>query len=177
MSWHCSGVYWTTAPKGIGYVGRVLVEINPFDNNAFIIYLICVTIAPALLCTGIYLCLTRIVTIYGTSLSRFKPRTYTIVFCGCDLFSLVLRGREGVLRPQPYRCLGKIPVRISSLSVWFSESFLWFSSRFAAPGLPYGWGRISAGRRFVGIASSLLFKGLLYGMLSLRLAVSQDHLK
>lgn len=92
MSWHCSGVYWTTAPKGIGYVGRVLVEINPFDNNAFIIYLICVTIAPALLCTGIYLCLTRIVTIYGTSLSRFKPRTYTIVFCGCDLFSLVLWG-------------------------------------------------------------------------------------
>jgi hypothetical protein len=59
MSWHCSGVYWTAAPKGIGYVGRVLVEINPFDNNAFLIYLICVTMAPALLCTGIYLCLTH----------------------------------------------------------------------------------------------------------------------
>lgn len=113
MSWHCPGVYCTAAPKGIGYVGRVSVEINPFDNNAFLIYLICVTIAPALLCTGIYLCLTRIVTIYGTSLSRFKPRTCTIVFCSCDLFSLVLRGLGGGIAATAVSLSRKIPIKIS----------------------------------------------------------------
>ena len=96
----------------IGYVGRVLIEINPSDNNAFLIYLICVTIAPVLLCAGIYLCLARIVTIYGTSLYRFKPCTYTIVFCSCDLFSLVLQGLGGGIAATAVSLSRKTPVRI-----------------------------------------------------------------
>ncbi len=71
------------------------MALDPFINNDFLIYLICVTIAPALLTAAIYLCLARIVTVYGAEISRFRPRTYTIVFCGCDLFSLVLQGLGG----------------------------------------------------------------------------------
>jgi hypothetical protein len=55
------------------------------------------TVAPALLTAAIYLCLARIVTVYGAHLSYFKPRTYTLVFCGCDIISLVLQALGGAL--------------------------------------------------------------------------------
>lgn len=79
----------------IGYVGRVLLHDHPFDNNYFLTYLICLTIAPALLSGSIYLCLSRIVIVYGEHLSRFKPRTYTAFFCTCDFICLVLQGLGG----------------------------------------------------------------------------------
>ena len=44
---------------------------------------------------AIYLCLGRIIVVYGESLSRFKPRTYTFTFMFCDFFSLVLQGTGG----------------------------------------------------------------------------------
>lgn len=81
----------------IGYIGRIMLHNNPFSYNAFIIYLVCLTIAPAFLSGAIYLCLSRIVVIYGESLSRFKPRTYTIVFCSCDFFSLLLQAVGGAI--------------------------------------------------------------------------------
>jgi len=68
---------------------------NPFNDNNFLIYLVCVTIAPAFLTAGIYLCLARIVTVYGAQFSRFRPRTYTLIFCTFDFFSLVLQGLGG----------------------------------------------------------------------------------
>lgn len=85
------------AGEVIGYVGRILLNKNIFDptGNNFIIYIVCLTIAPALLSAGIYLCLGRIVVVFGESISRFRPRTYTFIFCGCDLFSLVLQGAGG----------------------------------------------------------------------------------
>ena len=43
-------------------------------------YLICVTIASVFLTAAIYLCLARIVIVYGENLSIFRPRTYTILF-------------------------------------------------------------------------------------------------
>jgi hypothetical protein len=86
----------------IGYIGRILLWKNPFDptGNDFLIYLVCLTIAPAFLAAGIYLCLARIVVLYGEHLSRFRPRTYTLIFCGCDLFSLVLQAAGGGMASQ-----------------------------------------------------------------------------
>lgn len=81
----------------LGYVGRVLMHNSPFNNNLFLISLVTLTIAPALLTAAIYLCLARIVHVYGAHLSFFKPRTYTLVFCGCDLISLVLQALGGAL--------------------------------------------------------------------------------
>jgi len=59
--------------------------------------LVTLTIAPAFLTAAIYLCLARIIYVYGSELSFFKPRTYTIVFCGCDFISLVLQAAGGAL--------------------------------------------------------------------------------
>ena len=43
-------------------------------------YLICITIAPVFITASIYLCLARIIVVYGEHLSRFRPRFYTITF-------------------------------------------------------------------------------------------------
>jgi len=79
----------------IGYAARIMLHDSPFSNNDFLMYLIVLTIAPAFFTAAIYLCLARIVTIYGENLSRFRPRTYTLVFCGCDVVSLVLQALGG----------------------------------------------------------------------------------
>jgi hypothetical protein len=57
--------------------------------------LIPLTIAPALLTAGIYLCLGRVITAIGSENSRLKPKMYTYIFVGCDLLSLVLQGAGG----------------------------------------------------------------------------------
>jgi hypothetical protein len=72
-----------------------MLHNSPFDNNYFLMYLVTLTIAPALLTAAIYLCLSRIVIVYGPHLSRFAPRTYTLVFCTCDIISLVLQALGG----------------------------------------------------------------------------------
>lgn len=80
-----------------GYIVRVMMNSNPFDSNYFLIYLVCLTIAPAFLSASVYLCLSRIVVIYGESVSRFRPRTYTLLFVCCDFFSLLLQAIGGAI--------------------------------------------------------------------------------
>ncbi|KAJ5496154.1 hypothetical protein N7463_008141 [Penicillium fimorum] len=81
----------------IGYLGRILLHDNPFSFNAFLMYLICLTIAPAFFTGGIYLCLGRIITVYGKEFSRLKARTYTYLFVTCDLISLILQAAGGAI--------------------------------------------------------------------------------
>lgn len=57
--------------------------------------IITLTIAPAFICAAIYLCLARIVVVYGEDISRLKPRTYSITFVAFDFLSLVLQGMGG----------------------------------------------------------------------------------
>ena len=61
----------------LGYVGRIISHHDPFNENGFLLQIICLTIAPAFLAGGIYLCLRRIVYTFGQENSRIKPETYT----------------------------------------------------------------------------------------------------
>ncbi|MCJ1403836.1 hypothetical protein MMC11_007059 [Xylographa trunciseda] len=81
----------------IGYAARVQMHFNPFLSNPFLIYIICLTIAPVFLTAAIYLCLARIIIVYGKQYARFAPRTYTIIFICCDVFSLILQATGGGL--------------------------------------------------------------------------------
>jgi len=55
------------------------------------------TIAPAFLAAGIYLCLSRIVVTFGAQNSRIKPLSYPRIFIPCDLISLMLQAAGGGL--------------------------------------------------------------------------------
>ncbi|RFU23974.1 hypothetical protein B7463_g12363, partial [Scytalidium lignicola] len=81
----------------VRYAGRIMLHDNPFDFNNFIIYLVPLTIAPAFLTGALYLCLSRIIIVYGQQISRFSPRTYTITFMTSNFISLVLQGAGGGL--------------------------------------------------------------------------------
>ncbi|KAH6661881.1 parasitic phase-specific protein PSP-1 [Verticillium dahliae] len=52
---------------------------NRWDENGFLIQICCLTIGPAFLAAGIYLCLRRIVYAYGAENSRIKPEWYTSI--------------------------------------------------------------------------------------------------
>ena len=79
----------------LGYIGRVLAHNDDFSSTPFYLYIVCLTIGPAFLSASIYLCLARIVVVYGPHLSRFAPKTYTYIFIGCDFLSLLLQAAGG----------------------------------------------------------------------------------
>lgn len=79
----------------IGYIGRILLWNNPYDDLGFQIQICCLIISPAFVSGGIYLTLKHIVMNFGERYSRLRARWYTWIFIGCDLFSLVLQGAGG----------------------------------------------------------------------------------
>jgi len=79
----------------IGYVARIQMHFNPFSSNPFLMYLVCLTIGPAFLSAAIYLCLSRIVVVYSESVAWLRPASYTLIFVGCDFFSLLLQAAGG----------------------------------------------------------------------------------
>lgn len=64
-------------------------------------YLICLTIAPVFFAAAIYLCLARIVVVYGTGLwdgaLSFPPRVYAILFITLDFLSMLLQACGGAI--------------------------------------------------------------------------------
>jgi hypothetical protein len=56
----------------IGYVGRGRMHVNPFLKQDFLMYLIPLTIGPVFLAAAVYLCLARIVVVYGWHLSLMR---------------------------------------------------------------------------------------------------------
>jgi hypothetical protein len=66
----------------IGYVGRIQSHQNQWNQNGFLIQIVCLTIAPAFIAGGIYLSLRRVVYAFGPENSRISPEAYTrIVSC------------------------------------------------------------------------------------------------
>ncbi|KAL5119053.1 hypothetical protein ACEQ8H_002977 [Pleosporales sp. CAS-2024a] len=89
----CLGVFGEI----IGYIGRILLYVNPFLMNNFLVNLIPLTLAPALITAGIYLCLGRVLVAIGSDNSRLKPKMYSYIFIGCDVLALILQGVGGGL--------------------------------------------------------------------------------
>ncbi|EEA21738.1 hypothetical protein PMAA_055350 [Talaromyces marneffei ATCC 18224] len=52
---------------------------------------------PAFYSAGLYLCLARIVIVYGEKISRIQPAWYIRIFITCDIISLSLQGGGGEL--------------------------------------------------------------------------------
>lgn len=81
----------------VGYGGRIGLHYNVFIDTWFIMYLCCLTIAPAFFTAAIYLSLSRILAIYGETLSFLRSRSITLIFISCDIISLVLQAVGGAL--------------------------------------------------------------------------------
>ncbi|KAL2222985.1 putative RTA1 domain protein [Thermoascus aurantiacus ATCC 26904] len=79
----------------IGYVGRLLLHRNPWSLDGFKVQIVCLILAPTLICAGIYLTLKHVALAVGPGLSRLQPRLYTWIFIPLDVFCLVLQGVGG----------------------------------------------------------------------------------
>ncbi|KAF1997308.1 RTA1-domain-containing protein [Amniculicola lignicola CBS 123094] len=79
----------------IGYVGRIMMNNNPYDDFGFQMQICCLIISPAFVAGGVYLTLKHIVIHFGEEWSRLKPGLYTWIFICSDIFSLVLQGAGG----------------------------------------------------------------------------------
>ncbi|KND89809.1 Sphingoid long-chain base transporter RSB1 [Tolypocladium ophioglossoides CBS 100239] len=79
----------------LGYAGRIMSWRNPWDENGFLMQICCLTIGPAFMAAGIYLCLRRIVSAFGPENSRIPPEYYTRIFIPCDVISLILQATGG----------------------------------------------------------------------------------
>jgi hypothetical protein len=66
-----------TLTEVLGYAGRVMSWKNPWAEIGFLMQICCLTIAPAFLAAGIYLCLRRIVYVFGKENSLIAPEWYT----------------------------------------------------------------------------------------------------
>jgi hypothetical protein len=58
---------------------------------------VCLTLGPAFISAAIYLCLARIVVVYGEEYSRLKPRTYSLLCASFDLVALLLQSAGGAI--------------------------------------------------------------------------------
>ncbi|KAF2638969.1 RTA1-domain-containing protein [Massarina eburnea CBS 473.64] len=94
---YCATVCLGIIGEMVGYVGRLMVNKNPFPMDNFLINLVPLTVSPALLTGAIYLCLGRVIIAIGAENSRIRPKWYTYIFIGSDLLSLVLQAVGGAI--------------------------------------------------------------------------------
>ncbi|KAH8169445.1 RTA1 like protein [Sarocladium implicatum] len=76
----------------LGYVSRIQMH---FGEKKFLTYIVTITIGPAFFSAAIYLCLARIVIVYGRQLSRLPPAVITTTFMILDAFALGLQAAGG----------------------------------------------------------------------------------
>ncbi|KAI2786374.1 Efflux pump himE [Penicillium oxalicum] len=94
---HLVGMVGGLVLEIVGYVGRILLHYDPFNFNNFVIYLVCLTVAPAFISAVIYICFYRVTMIYGHSLFGLKPRILAIIFICCDVICLILQAAGGAI--------------------------------------------------------------------------------
>lgn len=79
----------------IGYAGRIWSSQNIMNFNAFVMQLVCITLAPCFMMAGIYYVIAQLTLIYGEKYSVLKPMQYSLIFIVCDIISIVLQAIGG----------------------------------------------------------------------------------
>ncbi|GJC82799.1 sphingoid long-chain base transporter RSB1 [Colletotrichum liriopes] len=121
----------------IGYIGRIMSWGNQWEEVGFMIQVCALTIGPAFLAAGIYLCIRQIVTAVGPDNSRIPPAWYTRIFIPCDLTSLILQAVGGALasianhRGEPTHIGDKIMIAGLAFQVLTMLLFMLVAADFA----------------------------------------------
>ncbi|KAH7188323.1 RTA1 like protein-domain-containing protein [Fusarium flagelliforme] len=84
----------------IGYVGRIMMYYNPFSFNAFMIQIVCLTIAPVFYTASIYVTLSKAINYFSPELSRFKPQLFIWIFIPFDIVCLILQAAGGAMSTE-----------------------------------------------------------------------------
>lgn len=85
----------TTGMEVSGYIARVVSHSDIENRDAFLLQYVCLTIAPVFTMAGIYYQLAKLSMIYGPQNSRLKPMTYSYMFIGFDVLSILVQAAGG----------------------------------------------------------------------------------
>lgn len=78
-----------------GYVGRIMMNGNPWSESGFKLQICCLVLGPSFVAAAIYLTLKHFVLYCGPEHSLLKARLYPWIFIGCDFGSIVLQAVGG----------------------------------------------------------------------------------
>ncbi|KAF8873935.1 RTA1-like protein [Infundibulicybe gibba] len=79
----------------VGWSARLWSSISPLASTPFTMQITATIIAPTPLVAANFIILGRIIRRLGPSYSRLSPKLYSIIFCGCDITSLVIQAVGG----------------------------------------------------------------------------------
>ncbi|KAF8878929.1 RTA1-like protein [Infundibulicybe gibba] len=79
----------------VGWSARLWSSISPIASTPFLMQITATIIAPTPLVAANFIILGRIIRQLGPSYSRLSPKLYSIIFCGCDVTSLVIQAAGG----------------------------------------------------------------------------------
>jgi hypothetical protein len=137
---------------------------------------VCLTIGPAFISAAIYLCLARIVAVYGEQYSRLKPRTYSLLFASFDLIALLLQSGGGAIAVTAdtkgfsdtgiYIMLGGLAFQAISLVVFMTLSTRFYLRRRKAVKTSSESNELSDNPEFRGLREAFKFKAFQIGMFS-----------
>ncbi|EKD13372.1 hypothetical protein MBM_08455 [Drepanopeziza brunnea f. sp. 'multigermtubi' MB_m1] len=89
------GLFIGCAIEFAGYIGRIMMHSNPWNDIAFKQQIICLILAPSFVNGGIDLTLKHLVLRFGPQYSLIRPAMYTWVFIGLDAVSILIQAAGG----------------------------------------------------------------------------------
>ncbi|RKL18161.1 hypothetical protein BFJ72_g15247 [Fusarium proliferatum] len=81
----------------IGWAGRTWSSECPYNNNAFLMQITTLIIAPTFFTAGLYVILGALINRLGRQSSVLGPRMYAIVFLTCDVIALIVQAVGGAM--------------------------------------------------------------------------------
>ncbi|KAK3947587.1 RTA1 like protein-domain-containing protein [Pseudoneurospora amorphoporcata] len=79
----------------IGWAGRTWSAKCPYNNDAFLMQITTLIIAPTFFAAALYVLLGMLIRLLGRQTSILSAKWYAIVFCTCDVISLVIQAVGG----------------------------------------------------------------------------------
>lgn len=80
-----------------GYIGRILLNSNPWDSDAFQLQICVIILGPTVICAALYLTIKHTALALSPSLSRFPPKWYPLFFLPADISCLLVQAIGGAL--------------------------------------------------------------------------------
>ena len=80
-----------------GYVGRIILNKNPWHRDAFQLQICVIILGPTVICAALYLTIKHTALSLSPSLSRFPPKWYPLFFLPADVSCLLVQAIGGAL--------------------------------------------------------------------------------
>lgn len=133
--WFCFSWSIGLVMELFGYAGRVWCHSDLLSFDAFVMQLVCITLAPCFLLAGMYYTLAQLAHIYGEQHSVLRPMIYSYAFIIGDFISICLQGAGGGMSSSPGSLydaginimIGGLAFQVLTMTIF---QYLWFTFLF-----------------------------------------------